>query len=63
MLTDSTTDISGQVPLREMQTYHSRLSSISGGKGSYSMEFSHYAAVQAILQKELASSFEIEEED
>ncbi len=63
VLADSTTDISGQVPLREMQTYHSRLSSISGGKGNYSMEFSHYAAVQAILQKELASSFEIEEED
>ena len=63
VLTDSTTDISGQVPLREMQTYHSRLSSLSGGKGNYSMEFSHYSAVQAILQKELASNFTIEEED
>lgn len=63
VLADSTTDISGQVPLREMQTYHSRLSSISGGKGNYSMEFSHYAAVLPMLQKELASNFTVEEED
>lgn len=63
VLADSTTDISGQVPLREMQTYHSRLSSISGGKGNYSMEFSHYAAVQSNLQRELASNFTVEEED
>ncbi len=63
VLADSTTDIAGQVPLREMQTYHSRLSSISGGKGSYTMEFSHYSAVQPQLQKELASGFVAIEEE
>lgn len=63
VLQDSTTDISGQVPLRELQTYHARLSSITGGKGSYTMEFSHYAAVQPTLQKELASGFVAIEED
>lgn len=63
VLQDSTTDISGQVPLRELQTYHARLSSITGGKGSYTMEFSHYAAVQPQLQKELASGFTAIEED
>ena len=63
MLTDGTTEIVGQVPLREAQTYHSRLSSLSGGKGSYSMEFSHYAAVQPQLQKELMNAFQPEEEE
>ena len=63
VLQDSTTDISGQVPLRELQIYHARLSSITGGKGSYTVEFSHYAAVQPQLQKELASGFTAIEED
>ena len=63
VLQDSTSDISGQVPLRELQIYHARLSSITGGKGSYTMEFSHYAAVQPQLQKELASGFVAIEED
>lgn len=37
--------ISAQVPLSKVADYHSRLSSISGGKGSYAMEFSHYETV------------------
>jgi len=37
--------ISGQVPLKEAQSYHSRLKSLTGGDGSYTMEFSHYAEV------------------
>lgn len=54
---DSSVEIQGQAPLRELQTYHSRLNSISGGKGSYSMQFSHYAAVQPLLQKQLTDAF------
>ncbi|MFH1416680.1 MAG: elongation factor G [Planctomycetota bacterium] len=37
--------IRAQVPLAKVADYHSRLSSISGGKGSYAMEFSHYEPV------------------
>ena len=60
---DSSVEVLGQAPLRELQTYHSRLNSISGGKGSYTMRFSHYAAVQPQLQKQLTSAFKpIEEE-
>lgn len=54
---DNSVEIQGQAPLRELQTYHSRLSSISGGRGTYSMEFSHYSPVQAQLQKDLAEAF------
>jgi len=39
--------VSGQVPLKEIQDYHSRLKSLSGGEGSFTMDFSHYAEVPA----------------
>ena len=39
--------VSGQVPLKEMQNYHSRLKSLTGGDGSFTMDFSHYAEVSA----------------
>ncbi|MBT8065805.1 MAG: elongation factor G [Gammaproteobacteria bacterium] len=37
--------VSGQVPLKEIQGYHSRLKSLTGGDGSFTMDFSHYAEV------------------
>ncbi len=37
--------ITAQVPLARLSDYHSRLSSITGGKGSYTMELSHYEPV------------------
>ena len=63
VLTDSTTDISGQVPLREMQTYHSRLSSISGAKATTRWSLATMRRCNPNLQRELASSFTVEEED
>ena len=39
--------VSGQVPLKEMQEYHSRLKSLSDGEGNFTMDFSHYAEVAA----------------
>lgn len=61
-LTDGRTEISGQVPLKEAQGYHSRLKSISGGEGAFTMTFSHYAQVPAMEQKALVSEFRHEEE-
>lgn len=37
--------VSGQAPLKEIQAYHSRLKSLTGGEGSFTMDFSHYAEV------------------
>ena len=45
MLPGNMAVIQAQVPLSKVADYHSRLSSISGGKGSYTMEFSHYEPV------------------
>jgi len=44
-LPDNRLQISGQAPLKELQGYHSRLKSLTGGEGSFDMEFSHYAEV------------------
>jgi elongation factor G len=38
-------NVSGQVPLKQIQEYHSRLKSLTGGDGSFTMDFSHYAEV------------------
>jgi elongation factor G len=44
-LPDNRLQISGQAPLKELQGYHSRLKSLTGGDGSFDMDFSHYAEV------------------
>ncbi len=44
-LPDGRVVVTGQVPLAEMQEYHSRLKSLTGGEGNFTMDFSHYAQV------------------
>ncbi|MDH3265464.1 MAG: elongation factor G [Gammaproteobacteria bacterium] len=46
-LPDNRMVVSGQAPLKELQAYHSRLKSLTGGDGSFTMDFSHYAEVAA----------------
>jgi elongation factor G len=50
-------EISGQAPLKELQSYHSRLKSLSAGEGSFTMDFSHYAQVTPQVHQELVSEF------
>ena len=45
--------IKATVPLAELSDYSSRLSSITGGQGSYSMEFSHYEGVPGNVQQQI----------
>ena len=47
--------INGKVPLAELDEYQGRLKSLTGGQGSYSIAFSHYAPVPAQTQQQLAS--------
>jgi elongation factor G len=44
--------------LQELQGYHSRLKSLTGGDGSFTMEFSHYAEVPPNELKQLQSEAE-----
>ena len=52
-----TSSISGKVPLAELDDYQGRLKSLTGGQGSYSITFSHYAAVPVQTQQHLASQY------
>ena len=45
----TSTIIKAQVPMAEMLTYEQQLTSTTGGRGSYNMEFSHYEEVPAHL--------------
>lgn len=47
--------INGKVPLAELDDFQGRLKSLTGGQGSYSITFSHYAPVPLTTQQQLAS--------
>jgi elongation factor G len=53
----------GQVPMAELVDFQNRLRSITGGQGSYSVEFSHYAQVPAQTQQQLMSQFKAAREE
>jgi elongation factor G len=47
------TIIRAQVPMAEMLTYEQHLTSATGGRGSYSMDYSHYEEVPSHLQAKI----------
>ena len=51
------TKVSAVVPLSELDEYQSRLKSLTGGEGSYSMSFSHYDPVPARKQQDLIAAY------
>lgn len=55
--------VSTVVPLAEVTTYARSLSSITGGQGSYTMEFSHYDVVPGNVQKEIIEKAGIKHEE
>lgn len=57
MLAQDRTEIGAQVPLAELDNYQQQLNSITGGEGSFTMEFSHYAPVPEKTQQELVTAY------
>jgi len=55
--------ISGNVPLSELTGYQSRLKGITGGQGSFAMEFSHYQALPTNLQQEIVAQHKASESE
>ena len=49
--------IGGKVPLAELDDYQGRLKSLTGGQGSYTIAFSHYAPVPANVQHTLSAQY------
>ena len=56
----ATTIIKAQVPMSEMLTYEQHLTSATGARGSYHMEFSHYEEVPAPLQAKIIAASKAE---
>jgi elongation factor G len=57
------TVIKATVPLAEVSDYASRLSSITGGQGSYTMELSHYDPVPGNVQQQIIDQHKKELEE
>jgi elongation factor G len=55
--------ITAQAPLSEMESFPSRLKSLTAGHGSYTLEFSHYAPAPAQLQERLIAAHKPQQED
>jgi elongation factor G len=49
--------VSAQVPLSELSIYQSELKSVTGGLGTYTIDFSHYDPVPAQIQQQLKAEF------
>ena len=62
-LRSSMVKIKGLVPLSELNSYHSRLKSMTGGQGSYSIELSHYEAVPPTVQQQLIAQKKVTQEE
>ena len=56
----ASTVIRAKVPMSEMLTYEQHLTSATGGRGSYHMEFSHYEEVPSHLHAKIISAAKAE---
>lgn len=57
------TTVHCEVPLREVTTYARTLSSITGGMGSYTMEFSHYDYMPMNVQQEVIAKANLKHDE
>jgi elongation factor G len=55
--------VAGQVPLSELNGYQSRLHSTTAGRGSYTLELSHYDPVPPATQQRMASHHKVAADD
>jgi elongation factor G len=57
------TTVEAKAPLSEVTTYARTLSSMTGGQGSFTMEFSHYEVVPGNKQQEVMSKAKLKEDE
>ena len=57
------TTVEATCPLGEVMTYARTLSSMTGGQGSYTMEFAHYDVVPPNVQQQIIAKAKIKEEE
>ena len=52
-----------EAPLAELMSYQSRLNTLTGGQGRYTIAFSHYEAVPPGTQQKLVAQHQVADED
>ena len=57
------TTVEAKAPLAEVATYARTLSSMTGGQGSYTMEFSHYDPVPPNVQQDIIAQAKVADEE
>jgi elongation factor G len=60
--TEGALTVLAQAPLSELASYQTRLNSLTGGQGRYTIAFSHYEAVPPNVQTQLASQYKVKED-
>ena len=55
--------LAAKVPLKELSNYSTSLSSITGGRASFTMKFSSYELVPTDIQQKLMKEFEEQNTD
>jgi len=54
--------IKAEAPLAEVMKYNNQLKSVTGGRGSYSMTFSHYEPVPSNVQQQIVEAYKKQQE-
>ncbi|MGL5919103.1 MAG: hypothetical protein ACRCZQ_01180, partial [Bacteroidales bacterium] len=54
--------INAKVPLKEMASYSTSLSSITGGRASFTMRFASYELVSSDIQDKLLKEYEAQQD-
>ena len=57
------TTVEARAPLAEVSTYARTLSSMTGGQGSYAMEFANYEVVPGNVQQEIIANAKLKDEE
>jgi elongation factor G len=57
------TVVQARAPLSELMTYARSLSSITGGQGAFTMDFSHYEQVPPHEQQKIVAAAQIRHDD
>jgi elongation factor G len=55
--------INARAPLAELSDFQTRLKSITGGQGSYTLEMDDYETAPPTVQQQLVAAFRPREED
>jgi len=55
--------ITAQAPLSELSSYQSQIKSVTGGQGSFTMEFSHYEPTPPNVQQQIVAQYKPQEEE